>query len=529
MVLQRPSLRTKLMAIALVGAVIMALLGGGLIFTARQAKSEVDASGQSYRLVSAYTRLVYQASLLEEQAWTEINHPHRMENGPSPVVLTARGRFNTLLDETTRLAADAGPERLAANREIREQAASVLATYDDFGGIADKLQTLTREQGIHAATAYADVAFRPFGDFERLVKAEVDSGDALISGNTERAAKLTRVVMAAATISFGLGLLLTFFQSKLIFGRLSRGLKRLEQGVRAFGQGDLTRRIRLDGQDELSRLADVFNAMAAELSDKQRALEQAKTGLEAAVAERTRKLEAANAALAEEDGRRRRFLAEAGHELRTPLTIIRGEAQVALRASEPRAESAAAFGRILEQTQGMGRLVDDLFLIARAEAGGLSLLRQPLDLNEIAVRAASDFEALASEQGAQVTAVPGAAVWVDADPDRLRQAIAALMDNALRHGGQGVKIELRAILEGQDAVLIVDDDGPGVPAADIGELFARFRRGETRGDGSGLGLSVVRALAEAHGGSATLAARPGGGARATLRLPALQLVREAAE
>jgi len=259
--------------------------------------------------------------------------------------------------------------------------------------------------------------------------------------------------------------------------------------------------------------------MAQELSDKQRALEDAKSGLETAVAARTAELEAANAALAAEDGRRRRFLADVSHELRTPLTIIRGEAQVALRAAERgEVEPTAPFGRILEQTQGMGRLVDDLFLIARAEAGGLSLARQRLNVRECAARVAADFEALAAERGAVVRAAAGPPIPADVDPDRLRQILAALVDNALRHTHPGVRVLIDAAEGPGWAEVSVTDDGPGLPPGEAAaELFGRFARGETRGDGTGLGLSVVRALAEAHGGSARLEPAPAGGARAVVR------------
>ena len=531
MVLQRPTLRTKLMAIAVIGTVIMATLGGLLIFTARNAKQEVERSQKSYHLVAAYTRLVYQASELESESWSHLNgaegaigDPSRLQGG------AARQRFMQLLDHTTEHAVQAGPERQAANADIRRLAQEVLRTHDRFDEIGRELQRLTQEQGIRGATAYADRMFQPFSAFNEAVKAEVDAGDAAISSATERAAKLTRMVVAVAIASFLGGLVLMHMEFKLIFGRLRRGLDRLEGGVRAFGSGDLKRRIKLGGADELARLSDAFDSMAGELADKQRALEAAKCGLETAVAERTRELETANTALAAEDERRRRFLAEVGHELRTPLTIIRGEAQVALRAADRGCvDPGPAFGRILEQTQGMGRLVEDLFLIARAEAGGLPLMRRSIDLADVAARAAADFEALAAERGSRLVVPSREPVWAEADPDRIRQAVAALVDNALRHAGAGVAVELHTWEEDGFAVIAVCDDGPGVPAETAGELFGRFRRGETRGDGSGLGLSVVRALAEAHGGSASIENREHGGARACIRLPRAVLLKEAAE
>ena len=525
MVLQRPSLRTKLAVIAVVGTVIMATLGVLLIWTARDAKTAIESSQERYRLVASYTRLLHQASILEEQSW------HSLQAGPAQggaEQARVRKRFERALAESTRLAIATGPGHARANAVIRDRAQAVLATYDRFDQIGAELERRSVDQGIEGATAYANVAFAPFTRFSQAVRTEVAAGDAAVSGATARAAQRMHMLVGVAIASLVAGFLLMHLEFKLIFGRLRHGLERLEGGVRDFGAGDLKRRIRLGGMDELGRLSDAFDSMAQELADKQRALEAAKSGLEAAVAERTRELETANAALAEEDERRRRFLADVGHELRTPLTIIRGEAQVALRAVDRGCgDAVSVFGRILEQTQGMGRLVDDLFLIARAEAGGLSLRRSAVELGDLLSRVAQDFDGIAEERQATVTGLPGPPVWADVDADRIRQALAALVDNALRHTRPGVQVELGCRVQDGWAVVEVLDDGPGIQAEDAGELFARFRRGETRGDGSGLGLSVVRALAEAHGGSAEIDARPQGGAVARLRLPLAAALREA--
>ena len=282
----------------------------------------------------------------------------------------------------------------------------------------------------------------------------------------------------------------------------------------------------MSGHDELARLGWLFNAMAQQLADQRDALNDSKSGLERAVVARTLELEKANAALAAEDGRRRAFLADASHELRIPLTIIRGEAQVALRADQGSGvETAEVCERILVQTRALTRLLDDLFLIARAEAGGLRLNLQRIDVGRLARNVANDFSTLACESGATVTASCDESLFVSADPDRVRQVLGALIDNALRHTREGVVIQVEARAEAGSVALIVSDDGPGIDPATASELFSRFRRGAARGDGSGLGLTVVRALAEAHGGTASLANRGGGangtscGLRAIVRLP----------
>jgi signal transduction histidine kinase len=278
--------------------------------------------------------------------------------------------------------------------------------------------------------------------------------------------------------------------------------------------------VHVGGHDELTQLASAFNAMASELSEKQAALEESRAGLGRAVAVRTAELKKANEALSAEDERRRRFLAEASHELRIPVTIIRGEAEVALRSgASGSAEAAETFERILEQTLDITRLLQDLFLIAHAEAGGLRLTLASVDVNELVAHLAHDFSTLAFESGASVRADVTGSLVATIDASRVRQALSALVDNALRHTQEGVEITLATHVEGDIVHIRVDDNGPGIAESEAQDLFGRFRRGATRGEGSGLGLTVVRALAEAHGGSASLRASAAGGVSAVLSLP----------
>jgi signal transduction histidine kinase len=319
-------------------------------------------------------------------------------------------------------------------------------------------------------------------------------------------------------LSLAFGLSVAVFA--LLLTRFGPELKRLERAARAFGSGKFEHRIHSTGRDELAQLAAVFDSMAQEISQKQQALQESRAGLERAVAARTAELERANAALFEEQQRRRTFLADASHELRMPLTIIRGETQVALRTGLRSSQNLTdVFERILEQTQVLTRVFDDLFLIARAEARGLRLNLRAVDLGEFVCRVARDFSTIARESGATVRVEASRGLVARVDPDRVRQALAALIDNALRHAGARVCVCVEVRASGDWIVITVTDNGPGIDAGMASELFGRFRRGHTRSDGSGLGLTVVRALAEAHGGSASLANAAQGGTQATLRLP----------
>jgi signal transduction histidine kinase len=431
----RPSLRTKLAATVLVAFVMMVATGVHNIMTASAAREAVETTQRTHRLVASYGELGYQAARVEAEAWETV---FSAQSGRSPAEEAARRRFAELLEQT-RVAAEAlGPERAQANARIRTLAPEMMAGYDRIPEFARFIDQGGFLRGSPVFEARTNEVFKPHEIFRDAVTAEVELGDAAIRSAADRGARMTRTLMVSGVASLLIGIVITSHLLILIIKRLRAGLDRLESGARAFRRGDLKCRVGLEGGDELARLSYVFDSMAEELSEKQRALQEAKSGLEEAVAARTAELESANAALAAEDDRRRRFLADVSHELRTPLTIIRGEAQVSLRAAERgQADTASGFGRILEQTQGMGRLVDDLFLIARAEAGGLSLSRQELDLRDCACRAAADFEAIAAERGASVRCDAGSAVPALADPDRLRQMLAALIDNALRHTRPG--------------------------------------------------------------------------------------------
>ncbi len=203
---------------------------------------------------------------------------------------------------------------------------------------------------------------------------------------------------------------------------------------------------------------------------------------------------------------------------------------MALRAGDrTHIDPVDVYERILQQTRGLSCLVDDLFLIARAEAGGLRLNLQEVDLNALVAGVAHDFSTLACEQGATVRARLGPPVRALGDPDRIRQALAALIDNALRHTRPGVNVVVETVEESETVAVKVSDDGPGLDLSAPGALFGRFRRGKTRGEGSGLGLTVVRALTEAQGGEASLGASETGGACATVRLPKRAIQALAAE
>jgi signal transduction histidine kinase len=209
-------------------------------------------------------------------------------------------------------------------------------------------------------------------------------------------------------------------------------------------------------------------------------------------------------------------MADISHELRTPLTIILGEAEVTLRRSpELEAEVSDALARIRDSARHTNQLVDDLLTVARQEAGQLRLDRREIDLRKVVHDAVALFPVPVSWV-APAEPVPGLV-----DEVRLRQCVLALLQNARRHGGPTIRITVAA--DDIQATISVEDDGPGMSAADMAQAFERFFRGPNATgqalEGSGLGLPVVKSIVEAHGGTVALSDAPGGGLRATLSIP----------
>jgi signal transduction histidine kinase len=218
--------------------------------------------------------------------------------------------------------------------------------------------------------------------------------------------------------------------------------------------------------------------------------------------------------------RQREFTANASHELRTPLTVIRASvADLRRNRKQPVEKVGEALDDIDAEVSHLTALVEDLLLLARTDSGALALERVALDLADVAVEAAGPLTPVAAERGVQLEVDPRPAP-VDADPVRLRQLVTILTDNALAHSPAGTTVTVRVRPEGGQAVLTVDDQGPGVREEDLPRLFERFWRADNApAGGTGLGLSIAAWIVAAHGGTISAANRPEGGARFEVRLP----------
>ena len=253
-----------------------------------------------------------------------------------------------------------------------------------------------------------------------------------------------------------------------------------------------------------------------EVAELARTLEEMLQGLEASRAEREQMIQA-----------QRDFVADASHELRTPLTSILANLELLEISLERQRgdltddEDAASVNSALRSSKRMSRLVSDLLLLARADAGR-NAPRRECDLADLAANVVEELRPIAGDREIALDAADEVAV--SGNPDELHRMISNLIDNAVRHTPEGSRIEVRAAVDGDRAHLVVSDDGPGLPDGLGQQVFERFVRGSGPADrspdgGTGLGLAIVRAVATSHGGSVTAGNADSGGARFEIELP----------
>ena len=286
--------------------------------------------------------------------------------------------------------------------------------------------------------------------------------------------------------------------------RSLRPLAEVEQTAAAIAAGELDRRVpQRDPRTEVGRLSVALNGMLAQI---QQAMASSESSAE-------------NARMSEE--RMRRFITDASHELRTPLTTIRGFAELYRQGAARDVEMLMS--RIESESRRMGLLVDDLLLLARLDAQR-PLERRRVDLLALASDAVHDAQSIAPQRRITMEVVDGPGTpEVLGDEARLRQVLGNLMANAVQHTPDTSPITVRVGTAGDDAVLEVADQGPGMTPEDAQRVFERFYRTDSSraraSGGTGLGLSIVDSLVYAHGGRVTVTTAPGQGCCFRVSLP----------
>lgn len=269
-----------------------------------------------------------------------------------------------------------------------------------------------------------------------------------------------------------IGLPIAALFAALISALVLRPIRRLSAGTAALARREFATRLEAADSDELGRLAQDFNALAA--------------------------------ALERYDRNQRQWLADVAHELRTPLAVLRGELEAMIDGVRP--AGPAQLRSMQQEVERLGGLIDDLHLLSLAESGGLRLTCEPCDLNALVLAAAARFERPLREAGfALVLQLDGADPGVSVDAQRMDQVLGNLLGNTLRHArAPGPARITTARTPGGTVRLCVCDGGPGVPEDALPRLFERLYRVESArsrdAGGTGLGLAICRSIVEAHGG-----------------------------
>jgi signal transduction histidine kinase len=209
------------------------------------------------------------------------------------------------------------------------------------------------------------------------------------------------------------------------------------------------------------------------------------------------------------------------HDLKTPMARLRGTAETALASNDP-ARWRDGLADCLEESDRVTAMLDTLMDISEAETGTMALHLEPTDLAELVRYTVELYEDVAEERGVTIGTGSVTNDLVPVDRDRMRQVLANLVDNAVKYTPSGGRVELGATREGTEVVVTVTDTGVGIPAVELPHIWDRLYRGdESRSTrGLGLGLSLVKAIVEAHAGRVAVHSTPGAGARFELRLPA---------
>lgn len=433
------------------------------------------------------------ADALEEDANADLGKLVRDEFGRSPYRLFVLLRDGTVVRN-----------REFTEPEFLQRAARARLRRESFPPRADRDGESPEGRGAAPPSGESRRTFRrspaPIGPI--VVSGETVGVVVVVPGPTPGALLLAEIGPTLAVAGVSLLLVGTLTMAFFVFRPARRRLAALEDAAQSLGAGGTGVRAPEQGGDEVASLARSFNQMASDLEARVRDLQEA-------------------------DRARRQLLADVSHELMTPLTAMRGYLEtLALPEAVPNAEARERYVRIVhEETLRLESIIGDLLELARLEGGGAELHRSSAPTAVLFARAAERHaQALADKSIALETSIEPGAETVDGDARRLEQAVQNLVANAVRHTPAGGRIGLTAAAaEPGWVTLRVEDSGPGIAPEHLPHVFDRFYRADAARDaasgGSGLGLSIVRAIVERHGGRVAVASPPGNGARFELTLP----------
>lgn len=504
------------------GLLAIALVCAGLAFwSARSAEYHLERSQLAHLVHEQYLALSSHAYQLFKQYGDALLIGDRDRGAGEAALLNEIradiSQLRILIAEEVQLVGDEEIEELELLAQIEQQINRVLSEFD-------RVQARASFADPAEYTAHlADVLDRKIdANFQALIlEALAEEKDEVAETETALRAAIA-LYERAAVAAGGLAAISALFGIVLLRRGLTRPLHRLLDGAAAVGRGELAHRIDAPGDTELDQVAQAFNKMIDRVAERQDSLSASRDALEEEVARRTAQLEKLLQTLRQTEANRKRLLADVSHELRTPLTIIRGEADVALRGGDRSIEEyREVLSRTREAADHTARIVDDLLFVARQETGEVRIRPQELDLADLVEHAVEAGRALGN--GAKTVSFETSVrpAKMTADPSRIQQVVTILLENALRYGGDEVRVRVDQAPGG--FAVTVADNGPGLTDDEMAHVFERFFRGSNAAirydGGAGLGLPVAKAIVEAHGGRIALSSEPGEGVQARFTLP----------
>lgn len=363
---------------------------------------------------------------------------------------------------------------------------SAAVPFDFLVGLAPPLRSVRPEPGLLGLAVGAD------GTRWRLYAVPLSDGNVLLGAvSLEQGDAATALFRRLVPLVAGAGAIVAFSAGYLVAGGAIRPVRLLTEVAGAIARsGDFGRRVPEPGRrDELGELAATFNAMLASLQAAYQA--------------------------------QQRFVADASHELRAPLTVIQANLGLLRRYPEmPAAEREQAILQADREARRLARLVGDLLTLARADAG-LALRRWPVELDRVVLEAVAEAGRVAGNRRLEVGWIEPA--LVEGDPDRLKQLVLILLDNAVKYTPADGRIVVELRRADGRAELVIWDTGVGIGPEELPHVFERFYRGEAARkldpDGTGLGLPIARWVVKQHGGDISLESAPGKGTTVRVSLP----------
>jgi len=313
-----------------------------------------------------------------------------------------------------------------------------------------------------------------------------------VASSLEDVESALKTLLLILSITIPSALAVASLGGNFLANRAFRPVNEVIDTARAITSHNLNRRIQIKKvKDEIGRLAETFNEMISRLDQSFR--------------------------------KTRQFSADASHELKTPITVLKGEIEVALRRARTGDEYRTILMSNLEEINNMGKIVDDLLLLSRADSGEVPLTKVIIDLSEFLTETQVQAQVLATPKSIDVYFHNDNRAYALADPLRLKSMMLNLIENAIKYSLQEGRIDIRLEQKDDFAVITVSDQGIGIPQEALPHIFDRFFRVDKarsrQEGGSGLGLSICKWIAEAHDGSISATSEPGKGSAFIVRIP----------